>query len=226
MTGLHADALRALRAWSPPDADQTGLREEFLTHLAAQPEGLWRSCTPAHMTASALVVDAQAGRVLLTLHPKVGRWLQTGGHCEATDLTLAGAALREAAEESGVDGLRLSSSPVALDRHEVPCGGPGTRYLHLDVQYVAWASAGCVERRSKESLDLRWFPIDALPTPTDPALARLVERACAPTEPADTTAPGRHGRHDRRIPDLLDPPAHSSSTSERESPPAAATPSR
>ncbi len=41
-------------------------------------------------------------RVLLTLHKTVDRWLQLGGHCEPGDTTLAGAALREAAEESGL----------------------------------------------------------------------------------------------------------------------------
>ena len=42
--------------------------------------------------------------MLLTLHRKVGRWLQLGGHCEPADTTLAGAALREATEESGLPG--------------------------------------------------------------------------------------------------------------------------
>jgi hypothetical protein len=34
-----------------------------------------------------------------------------------------------------------------------------------------------VERMSGESLDLRWFPIDALPQRTDQALRHLVDRA-------------------------------------------------
>ena len=42
--------------------------------------------------------------MLLTLHAKAGQWFQLGGHCEPGDATLAGAATREAAEESGSPG--------------------------------------------------------------------------------------------------------------------------
>jgi 8-oxo-dGTP pyrophosphatase MutT (NUDIX family) len=174
---LRSDALRVLQSWSAPPGDQDALRLSFAEHLERHEDGMWRSCAPAHITASALVMDPDGSRVLLTLHAKIGRWLQTGGHCEPGDLSLGGAALREATEESGIDGLELSAYPVAVDRHEVSCGGPGTRFDHLDVQYVAVAPPGAVERRSEESADLRWFGVDDLPEPTDPALRRLVERA-------------------------------------------------
>jgi 8-oxo-dGTP pyrophosphatase MutT (NUDIX family) len=48
------------------------------------------------ITASTLVVDDAAQKVLLTLHPRFGRWLQLGGHCEDTDVGIRAAALREA----------------------------------------------------------------------------------------------------------------------------------
>jgi hypothetical protein len=81
VTVLHTDAVRALDTWSVADTGQDRLRLDYLDHLAARPDGMWRSCLPAHITASAVVVDPAAGRVLLTLHPKVGLWLQMGGHC-------------------------------------------------------------------------------------------------------------------------------------------------
>ncbi|MFJ8042978.1 NUDIX hydrolase [Kitasatospora sp. NPDC096147] len=182
-TTLHADAVRALTDWTVADTGQDRLRQDYLAHLAAEPEGLWRSCLPAHITASALVVDPAAGRVLLTLHPKVGLWLQMGGHCEPGDATLAAAALREATEESGIAGLELLAVggepvPVKLDRHTVRCAGKDRpENVHLDVQYIALAPAGAQELISEESLDLRWFPLDAVPEPTDDALRELVELA-------------------------------------------------
>ncbi|MFI5645639.1 NUDIX hydrolase [Kitasatospora sp. NPDC051705] len=180
---LHADAVRTLNGWRPADADQEQLRLDYLAHLAAQPEGLYRSCLPAHVTASAAVVDPTAGRVLLTLHPKVGRWLQMGGHCEPGDGDLASAALREAVEESGIPDLVLlrvdgAPVPVRLDRHQVRCAGKDRpENTHLDVQYVALAPAGAQELISEESLDLRWFDYDRLPEPSDHSVRDLVARA-------------------------------------------------
>ena len=180
LSALHADAVRTLRSWEAPDAEQDLLRHDYLAHLDFRADGVWRSCRPAHITASALVVDAENGRVLLTLHPKVGRWLQLGGHCEPEDVTLAGAALREAREESGIsEGLTLlGEGPAKLDRHAVRCAGKDQpENTHLDVQYLVVAPADAVARISEESLDLRWFPWEELPTDTDASVRRLTELA-------------------------------------------------
>lgn len=173
---LYADAVRALSSWHAPDAEQEDVRLEFLRHLEAHPaDGMWRECAAGHITASTAVLDASRARVLLTLHSKVKAWLQLGGHCEPGDVTLAGAALREATEESGIRGLALLPEPVRLDRHAVRCHPQGS--WHLDVQYVAFAPEPARHAVSDESDDLGWFPVDDLPDPTDDAVRRLVARA-------------------------------------------------
>ncbi|HEY1973202.1 MAG TPA: NUDIX hydrolase [Pseudonocardia sp.] len=150
-----------LRAWRPPESGQRALREAYLGFLAARPDGCRRSCEPGHLTASALLLDHGAQRVLLTLHPRVGRWIQLGGHCEESDSSLVDAALREAAEESGIEGLRIDPEPLQLDVHPITCSlGRPTR--HFDVRFLVRAPAGAVPRISAESEDLRWWPIDAL----------------------------------------------------------------
>jgi 8-oxo-dGTP pyrophosphatase MutT (NUDIX family) len=176
---LHGDTVRVLSGWVAPDDDQARLRDAYLAHLAAYPDGTYRVRREGHVTASAAIVDPAAGRVLLTLHPKVGLWLQTGGHLEAGDASLAAAALREATEESGIAGLELLPDPVRLDRHDVRCGGPNAWSVHYDVQYAVIAPSDAVPEISAESLDLRWFAFGALPEQTDDAVRRLVAQAAA-----------------------------------------------
>ncbi|WP_369273290.1 NUDIX hydrolase [Streptomyces sp. R11] len=163
---LYDDAVLVLKGYE----DQPDLRQTYLEHLEAHPDGMWKACGDGHITASALVIDPSRGRVLLTLHKKMRMWLQMGGHCEPSDDTLAAAALREATEESGIAGLTLlPGGPVRLDRHHTPCA------WHLDVQYAALAPAGAVEAISDESLDLRWFAYDEVADVADESVVRLLE---------------------------------------------------
>lgn len=169
---LHADVVARLRTWSPATAEQDALRREYLEFLATHADGHLKPCRAGHVTASALVVDPAGERVLLTLHPKVLRWLQTGGHIESSDRSLAAAALREAREESGIATLTLSEQPLRLDRHLVPCR-PDVVLHHFDVQFAAVAGSDVRHLKSPESLDLRWWPWDALPD-TDESVRALV----------------------------------------------------
>jgi 8-oxo-dGTP pyrophosphatase MutT (NUDIX family) len=178
-TSLHADAVRVLRAWAGAEVskDQQSLAEAYLGFLAARPDAMWRSCEPGHLTASALVLSADRSATLLTLHPRVGRWLQLGGHCEPGDPTLVAAALREATEESGIDGLEIDPVPVRLDVHALTCSlGKPTR--HLDVQFRAYAPPGAVATITAESDDLAWHPVDDLPAAADRSVRLLVEASC------------------------------------------------
>ncbi|WP_229051638.1 NUDIX hydrolase [Aeromicrobium sp. Leaf350] len=169
---LHADATRTLEHWDAPDAEQDALRRLYLEVLAGAEDAMWRSCRPDHLTASVLVVSHDRRRVLLTLHGKAGLWLQTGGHCETEDASIAGAALREGTEESGIADLTIDPVPVLLSRHAVPFCVPGGH--HLDVQLVAVAPPGAEPVISEESEDLRWFDVDALPERTDDDVRNLV----------------------------------------------------
>ena len=172
-----AAAAAELTAWEPGDEGQPALKYALLAFLDARPlDACDRSCVPGHLTASALVLDAPGEHVLLTLHPRVGRWSQLGGHCEPGDGTLRAAALREATEESGIAGLQIADAPLHVDVHPVTCSlGVPTR--HLDVRYLVRAPADAVPVISDESDDLRWWPVDALPEDSDtvPAMVALAQ---------------------------------------------------
>ncbi len=160
---LHADALAVLTDWTAPTPEQEALRVRYVDHLTRRADGMLRACFPDHLTAGVLVLDDTLDRVLLNLHGKARRWFAFGGHCEDEDPTLAGAAQREAREESGIDDLRFDPVPAHLDAHAVRFCDPRGTVHHLDVRYVARAPAGAEPAPSEESLEVRWWPIDGLP---------------------------------------------------------------
>ena len=173
---LHASAVETLTDWRAPDPAQDTLRHAVLAFLAARPDGCQRACVPGHVTASALVLDHTGTRALLTLHPRFGRWLQLGGHCEDRDPDIVAAALREATEESGIDDLTIDPALAALHVHPVTCSlGVPTR--HLDMQFIVRAPANAEIACSDESLDLRWWPLEGLPHDCDFGLTQLAGAA-------------------------------------------------
>jgi len=173
---LLVDAAEVIGGWHAVGDIDAAVREGFLGFLAARPDAVWRSCAAGHITASTVIVDPTRRAVLLTLHPRVGLWVQVGGHCEPEDHTLLDAAVREAREESGIASLSFDPMPLGLDIHPITCSlGVPTR--HYDVRFLAVASEGAEYVVSDESLDLHWFEWDALPVDISPELPRLVEAA-------------------------------------------------
>ncbi|MDR7172009.1 8-oxo-dGTP pyrophosphatase MutT (NUDIX family) [Nocardia kruczakiae] len=163
---LHASATELLESWKPATHPEQSVREAMLAFLGSAPRGCLREHAPGHITASAVVFSHDEREVLLTLHPRVGRWIQLGGHCEPGDETVVDAALREATEESGIAGLEVDPGLYGAQAHPITCSlGVPTR--HLDLLFKIRAPRGAVPVRSAESTDLRWWPVDALPADSD-----------------------------------------------------------
>ena len=172
----------------PRDAAQAAAREFVLRWIDSHPDALQRSCLDGHLTSSALVVDERRGRALLTLHAKLGRWLQLGGHCDG-DGNLAGSALREAREESGIEELEIDPELLDLDCHRIPARALEPEHWHLDARFLLRAPAGAEPRLSAESRALRWFaPPELARIETDDSVRRLFALAFAgPAARADRT---------------------------------------
>jgi 8-oxo-dGTP pyrophosphatase MutT (NUDIX family) len=173
---VRDSVIETLKSWNAPNPAQDTLRHAVLSFVLAREDACRRACEPGHVTASTLLVDHTGTQVLLTLHPRLGRWTQLGGHCEDGDTDIVAAARREAIEESGVSSLAVEPELAAVHVHALTCS-LGVPTHHLDLQFIAHAPAGAQIACSSESLDLRWWHVAALPRDTDHALAELVSAA-------------------------------------------------
>ena len=137
---------------------QAWLAAEYRAFLASHPTVFERAHAPGHFTGSAWLVSADGERVLLTHHRKLDLWLQPGGHADG-DGDLAGVALREAEEETGLPGLRVEGGVFDLDRHVIPARGDEPEHYHYDVRFVVRAGSDENFTVSEESHALAWRPV-------------------------------------------------------------------
>ncbi len=148
-------------------------RRTILDFVDAHDDALHRSCRTGHLTGSAVVFDAAGERFVLLHHAKLQRWLQPGGHCDG-DANLPAVALREATEETGLEGLRVHPVAVDLDVHEVdpPADGP---HLHLDARYLVVAPEDARLAGNHESTAIRWATeADLAALGADEGTARMI----------------------------------------------------
>lgn len=178
--GDLAAARAAVVAARPGDATHEANRTRILAFLGEHPDALHRSCLDGHLTGSAVVIDPSTRQVLLLLHAKVRRWLQPGGHADG-DGNLARVALREATEETGIEGLLVMTPAVDLDVHVFHnAASSEPDHLHLDVRHLVVAPPGAVATTNHESTGARWVPVgDLTELDVDDGTVRMVRSALA-----------------------------------------------
>lgn len=150
---------QALSDYEPITAEERAARNRLL-ELAAGGDPFARSL-PLHLTCSALVVHPATRRILLRWHPRIGAWMQVGGHGDSGEVDPFPIARREAAEETGLDDLRSypdASCPVIVQVAvvQVPLGAGEPAHEHGDVRYLL--ATDQPHRAAPETPDapLRW----------------------------------------------------------------------
>lgn len=183
------DALLAeLAEYRPFDMDEALALERMTAFVARHPDCFERSLTVGHMTAGAWLLDVDGRRVLLTHHRKLGCWLQLGGHADGSG-DLRAVALREAREESGINGIVLASPAIFdVDVHRIPARAGEPEHDHYDVRFLMRVCEDAPYRVSAESHALGWFTCEeVMQMPVDASVRRLCAKwhqLCADESPA------------------------------------------
>lgn len=186
----------ALRRYAVEHPREQATVRRFVDLLDHGPAAFHRDHLPGHFVASALVLDRDLTRVLLTRHRKLGIWIQLGGHVDG-DLDLRRAAQREAVEESGLADIVLAGpSIVDVDIHRIPPHGGDPAHEHYDVRFAFFADPRERLVVSDESHDLAWVPVEQLGEYSrEESLRRAVRKALhvlpAPVAPGNRDSPRR-----------------------------------
>jgi len=181
----HAHILEIVDLYAARFPERAGELEPLRALLAEETALTSRHEFRGHVTCGAVLRDA-AGRVLLIHHRALDRWLTPGGHLEAVDRTLLGAAARELTEEVGISPhavtvpLAWHEVPIHIDCHVIPAnpkrGEPA--HDHWDFRYLlqlAERAQWGVALQDEEVLGAAWRE----PREHSEHLATILERADA-----------------------------------------------
>ncbi|MFI0721891.1 NUDIX domain-containing protein [Streptomyces sp. NPDC021224] len=153
-----------------------------------------RSTFTGHVTCGAIVVDP-LGRVLHVLHLASGQVHAPGGHPERGDESLAGAALRELHEETGIPPEAMApwpgyeTVPVDINIHHIDArpskGEPGHQHFDFRFLFRLHTTEVPVVLQEDEVGGIEWRPVDRL---TSPSLREKLLKLTPGTEPETANA--------------------------------------
>ncbi|WP_428244226.1 NUDIX hydrolase [Gynuella sp.] len=160
------------------DSDKEQQDQAFIRDFVLrQPRFHQRDTAEGHLTASAWISNRERTRAVLLHHGKLDIWVQPGGHIE-DDASLQAASLREAREETGINGLQLVQPGIFdIDIHEIPARKTEPAHLHLDIRFWFEADQEALVL-SDESHDLRWLTWPEIHQLTDEeSVLRMVRKS-------------------------------------------------
>jgi 8-oxo-dGTP pyrophosphatase MutT (NUDIX family) len=157
--GDHAGLAAALDGFEPGSREEAADVARVRALMAAG--DAFSRVLPLHVTCSALVVHPPTRRVLLRWHERQQSWLQVGGHVDPGESDPPAVALREAAEETGLDDLVPFPGPEPRLVHvvivPVPEGRGEPAHEHADMRYVLATARPDAVVPESPSARLRWL---------------------------------------------------------------------
>ena len=148
-----------VQSYQCTDPTEIEIQQEILDLLKQADDPFQRSCWPAHITASAFVLNVQGTHVCLMHHRKFNCWTQLGGHADGHhDLWYV--AQKEVQEEAGLSELRLLGAGLFdCEKYHVPSIGTERAHIHYDVRFLCQCTTQQSLQRNHESKALQWVDI-------------------------------------------------------------------
>ena len=147
-----------------PDEKDT---DRILDFIESNSNLFGRDTVYGHITCGAWILDDTHKRVVLVRHRRLARWIQPGGHIEPFETPFE-SAVREAAEETGLEGLVPWQGGVFnLSVHLFPEGKDGPAHYHLDFRYLFLAPEAAKLNPTDETDGVEWVPLAQIREYTD-----------------------------------------------------------
>jgi len=167
-----------------PSPEEKTFKAIMLDFLSTSEHVFERTHCCGHVTASCWLLNKDRTHALMMHHKKLDQWFQLGGHCDGDTDTRA-VAIKEAQEESGIEGIvHLSPDIFDIDIHWIPSNAKERGHYHYDVRYLLGVSSDEEIVQNSESKELRWIPMHGeLPT-NNPSVVRMFNKVSMSTAKA------------------------------------------
>jgi 8-oxo-dGTP pyrophosphatase MutT (NUDIX family) len=156
----HHELLKLLANHHSRFMDEVAYVRQAIDFIKAN-ENVFERAAPVHVTGSVWVVSPDRQKVLLMHHRKYGQWFQPGGHADG-DADVLRVALRECAEETGVDPAHIKLLDPAIfdvDIHDVPRVGQVLAHGHIDIRFAVEIDDRLPIPGNNESHEVKWFSL-------------------------------------------------------------------
>lgn len=180
--GQFINLQEQLEKYQPYNEQEAKDKAVMLHLLSTQKDLFTRENQVAHFTASSWLLNKTHDKVLMIYHNIYHSWSWTGGHADG-ETDLLSVAKREAAEETGVNGIQAVTGEIfsieilTVDGHEKR-GAYVPSHLHLNVTYLLEADeAKMLRAKPDENSGVKWFSLEeALKACTEPWMIERIYR--------------------------------------------------
>lgn len=182
MTNSKQNILELILKIDPVDNIETEHINDAVTWIESTDE-IFRiqkpDTPPKHLVSYVVLMDLNAGKILLMDHINAELWLPCGGHVEPGEHPM-NAALRELKEELDLDAKLIKDEPLFITVTQTV--GKTAGHTDVSLWYAAEGnSADEVQFDDSEFKAARWFEFDEIlncdPGSFDPHMIRFVKKA-------------------------------------------------